>query len=124
MYGYVLSGYRVEALTNDIVVLVRIGNGSLVFLASLVIIGMSTRIIRFGWPTVVNASAEASGSVSLFLSLLSVFFGAYFVIAGNGYERLVFRRTNNPGETEAVVKKTPVLPPGMRCLRVPMENCP
>ena len=124
MYEYVYLGYKVEALTDDVVVLVRIRIGSLLFLISLVMFGFLGQIIWLDWPTAINRSDETSGVIALFMSPISLFVVAYFVIAGYGYNRLVFRRTNNPGETAAVVERASFLPSRIRCSTVSMEEYP
>ena len=112
IYEYVYLGYKVEAMTDNAVVLVRIRIVALVFLIFLAIIAPTLVFFRL---VAMKVEPESYGLAALFLSMVSLFAVAFFVIAGYGFHRLVYFRTSNPGETAGVADSTSSLPHRIKC---------
>lgn len=111
IYEYVHLGYKVEAMTNNTVVLVRIRIPALLFLIFLAIITPTLVFFRL---VAMKSAPETYGLAALFLSMISLFAVAFFVIAGYGYDRLVFHRANNPSKTTVVLDIKSFLPSRIR----------
>ena len=103
---FVYTGYRVEAMTEDTVVLVRfsirdlIGSALIIILMPLVWIMASQSI----------DSPQALATTAVLISLLSLYMVYMYTIAGYGYDRITFHQRSKSAPSTCVTFVNSFLP--------------
>ena len=99
---HIYLGFRVEAMTDNIVVLVRIRMRALWFLLFLLIFVLVSPIVAVTSPGKISAMTGGDTIAALFLGVISFAVLSFFTIAGYGYERHVFQRAGNANESMTI----------------------
>lgn len=112
---FTYTGYKVEAMTEDTVVLVRFSLKHLIAFPLLII------ALLIGVALLLD-SPEAISAAAIPVSLVSLFFAYFYTIAGYGYDRITFHQRSDSDTSTCLTVVNAFLPSRVRAAVISTDD--